>query len=101
MDQPRLFRPHLGTNWCIALARRCRGRDAATWAGLRGTSSRAPPPRAFPAIQRKEAQWWRDASIAYFQTFSRLPLPEGEAPPEHPLEYYKALEFPHAPGDTQ
>jgi alpha-glucuronidase len=53
---------------------------------------------AFLRIQRKEAQWWRDASIAYFQTFSRRPLPAGYAPPEHPLEYYESLEFPYAPG---
>ncbi len=54
---------------------------------------------AFLAIQEKEAQWWRDASIAYFQTFSQRPLPEGYAPPAHPLEYYESLEFPYAPGN--
>jgi alpha-glucuronidase len=53
---------------------------------------------AFLAIQEKEARWWRDASIAYFQTFSRRPLPEGVAAPEHALDYYKALSFPYAPG---
>ena len=53
---------------------------------------------SFLAIQQKEAQWWRDASIAYFQTFSQRPLPAGFAPPEHPLDYYKSLAFPFAPG---
>jgi alpha-glucuronidase len=53
----------------------------------------------FLAIQRTEAQWWRDASIAYFQTFSGLPLPAGEAPPAHALDYYEALSFPYAPGN--
>ncbi len=79
------------------------GRMQATWAGLRGRidDQRHHQVDRFLAIQRDEAQWWRDASIAYFQTFSGLPLPLGEAPPAHPLEYYKALEFPHAPGDTQ
>jgi len=73
------------------------------WAGLRGhvDAERHHQVERFLAIQRKEAQWWRDASVAYFQTFSGLPLPEGEAPPPHSLEYYKSLEFPHAPGDTQ
>ncbi|WP_132089556.1 alpha-glucuronidase family glycosyl hydrolase [Caulobacter sp. BK020] len=52
----------------------------------------------FLAIQRNEAQWWRDASIAYFQTFSGLPLPAGEAPPAHSLDYYESLNFPYAPG---
>ncbi len=54
---------------------------------------------AFLGIQEKEAQWWRDASIAYFQTFSRRPLPAGLAPPAQSLDYYEALEFPNAPGD--
>lgn len=53
---------------------------------------------AFLKIQEKEAKWWRDASIAYFQTFSKRPLPAGFAPPEQSLDYYKSLEFPYAPG---
>jgi alpha-glucuronidase len=53
---------------------------------------------AFLAIQEKEAKWWRDACIAYFQSVSKRPLPAGAAPPEHPLEYYQSLEFPYAPG---
>jgi alpha-glucuronidase len=52
----------------------------------------------FLAIQLNEAHWWRDASIAYFQTFSGLPLPAGEAPPAHSLDYYRSLRFPYAPG---
>jgi len=50
------------------------------------------------AIQAREARWWRDASIAYFQSKSGLPLPAGIAPPEHDLDWYKALDFPYAPG---
>jgi alpha-glucuronidase len=50
------------------------------------------------ATQGREAKWWRDASIAYFQSISRRPLPAGVAPPEHSLDYYKSLEFPNAPG---
>jgi alpha-glucuronidase len=53
---------------------------------------------SFLEIQEKEAKWWRDACIAYFQTFSERPIPEGYAQPEHSLEYYKSLEFPYAPG---
>jgi alpha-glucuronidase len=73
----------------------------ATWDGLADEidAGRHAQVAAFLAIQEKEAQWWRDASIAYFQTFSRRPLPEGHAPPPQSLEYYKALEFPFAPGD--
>lgn len=75
----------------------------ATWAGLAGRidAGRHAQVAAFLAIQQDEAQWWRDASIAYFQSISGLPLPAGAAPPPHPLDHYKALEFPHAPGDTQ
>jgi len=40
---------------------------------------------AFLAIQEKEAQWWRDACIAYFETFSHMPMPAGHAPPPHDL----------------
>jgi alpha-glucuronidase len=54
---------------------------------------------AYLAIQEREAQWWRDACIAYFQTFSKRPLPAGYAPPAHPLEWYQALKFPYAPGN--
>ncbi|HEY0942838.1 MAG TPA: alpha-glucuronidase family glycosyl hydrolase [Steroidobacter sp.] len=53
---------------------------------------------AFLKIQKDEAKWWRDASIAYFQTFSKRPVPAGFAPPEHSLDYYKSLEFPYTPG---
>ena len=52
----------------------------------------------FLAIQEKEAKWWRDACIAYFQTFSRRPLPAGAVPPAQSLEYYQSLQFPYAPG---
>jgi alpha-glucuronidase len=73
----------------------------ATWAGLR---DRIDPQRhqqvaAFLQIQREEAQWWRDASVAYFQSVSGRPLPAGERPPPQPLSYYQALQFPFAPGD--
>ncbi|HWM26879.1 MAG TPA: alpha-glucuronidase family glycosyl hydrolase [Woeseiaceae bacterium] len=53
---------------------------------------------AFLRIQANEARWWRDACIAYFQTFARRPLPKGYAAPEHSLDWYRALQFPNAPG---
>lgn len=56
---------------------------------------------AFLAIQEDEALWWRDASIAYFQSLSHRPLPAGFAPPAHPLSYYEALRFPYAPGQAE
>jgi len=71
-----------------------------TWAGLGKyvDAERFAQVSAFLSIQEQEAQWWRDACIAYFQTFSKRPLPAGFAPPAHPLEYYRQLRFPYAPG---
>jgi alpha-glucuronidase len=73
----------------------------ATWMGLEPyvDAERYAQVAAFLAIQEQEARWWRDAFIAYFQTFSKRPLPPGFAPPAHPLEYYQALKFPYAPGN--
>ena len=71
-----------------------------TWAGLESyvDKERFAQVTAFLSIQEQEAQWWRDACIAYFQAFSKRPLPAGVAPPAHPLEYYQSLKFPYAPG---
>jgi alpha-glucuronidase len=76
------------------------GRMRDTWASLAPyvDAERHAQVAAFLAIQEQEARWWRDACIAYFQTFSKRPLPDGFAPPAHPLEYYQALKFPYAPG---
>jgi alpha-glucuronidase len=53
------------------------------------------------AVQAREARWWRDASLAYWMSLNRLPLPPGSAPPEHDLAWYEALSFPDAPGNPQ
>ena len=73
----------------------------ATWQGLAPfvDAERHEQVATFLKIQGKEAKWWRDASIAYFQTFSKRPLPAGFVPPEQSLDYYKSLEFPYAPGN--
>ena len=49
-------------------------------------------------IQYKEAVWWRNACVLYFQTFSGMPIPEGLEKPDHTLDYYMSLNFPYAPG---
>ena len=71
-----------------------------TWAGLsdKVDAERYAQVSTFLGIQEHEARWWRDASIAYFETFSHRPLPAGYAPPAHDLQYYEALCFPYAPG---
>jgi alpha-glucuronidase len=53
---------------------------------------------AFLNIQEREARWWRDASITYFQSLSRLPLPPGSRAPEHDLQWYREIQFKHVPG---
>lgn len=77
------------------------GTMRSTWDGLEPyvDAERYAQVAAFLCIQEREAQWWRDASIAYFRTFSERPLPPGIAPPAHSLDYYESLDFPYAPGD--
>ena len=40
-------------------------------------------------IQERDAIWWRDACLLYFQGFSKRPLPAGVEKPAHTLETYK------------
>ena len=42
------------------------------------------------AIQERDAVWWRDACLLYFQTFAKRPLPSGVEQPAKTLEEYKA-----------
>lgn len=53
------------------------------------------------ARQEKEARWWRDASIAYWQAVARRPLPAGVTAPPHSLATYRAIRFRHVPGDPE
>jgi alpha-glucuronidase len=48
-------------------------------------------------IQSKEAIWWRNACVLYFQTFSKRPIPSELEKPDKTLEYYENLSFPYAP----
>jgi alpha-glucuronidase len=49
-------------------------------------------------IQKREARWWRDACVLYFQTFSQRDLPPGYEPPERTLEEYRAIRHYYVPG---
>lgn len=71
-----------------------------TWERLRPAvdAERFNQTKAFLGIQYREAKWWRDASLAYFQSIANRPLPSGSQPPEHGLNWYKAQNFPYAPG---
>jgi alpha-glucuronidase len=76
------------------------GQMRAAWAKMKPfvDPQRYDETAAYLAIQEKEAKWWRDACIAYFQSISKRPLPAGVEPPEHPLAYYESLNFPYAAG---
>ncbi|MBR6844906.1 MAG: alpha-glucuronidase [Bacteroidales bacterium] len=41
--------------------------------------------------QVRDAEWWKDACLLYFQTFSRQPLPDFVEPPIHTLDELKAI----------
>jgi alpha-glucuronidase len=72
-----------------------------TWAGLRGRvdDERFQEITTFLRVQEKEARWWRDACVLYFQTFSRKPIPPGFEAPEHTLEYYMNINNRYVPGN--
>jgi alpha-glucuronidase len=76
-------------------------RMQATWKSLEGRidAERYEQARAFLAIQEKEARWWRDACVLYFQTFSGKPIPDGYERPAHDLEHYMAITKRYVPGN--
>lgn len=43
------------------------------------------------AVQYREAQWWRDACVLYFQQYSKMPIPAPFKAPERSLEEIKEL----------
>jgi alpha-glucuronidase len=69
------------------------------WRSVRAAidSERFAEVDSFLTIQDREARWWRDAALSYFQTFSRLPIPDRYEGPEHPLDYYERLRCPADP----
>lgn len=50
-------------------------------------------------IQHKEAKWWRDACLLYFQQYSGKELPLSVEKATQSLDYFKSLKFPFAPGN--
>jgi alpha-glucuronidase len=54
--------------------------------------------RALLQIQEKEARWWRDSCLLYFQTFSNLPIPPEYEQPAESLDYYVNLKHYYVPG---
>ncbi|WP_347157773.1 alpha-glucuronidase family glycosyl hydrolase [Pontibacter chitinilyticus] len=54
--------------------------------------------KSYLAIQEQEAEWWRNACLLYFQTFSKQPIPAGVEKPDHTLDYYEQLDPKFVPG---
>jgi alpha-glucuronidase len=71
------------------------------WDGLKNfiDEERFQQVKMLLSVQEKESVWWRNACLLYFQTFSKMPIPENYGQPDHTLEYYKGLRFPYAPGN--
>jgi alpha-glucuronidase len=71
-----------------------------TWDSLKGQvdNDRFEHVKSLLRIQEKEARWWRNACVLYFQTFSKMPIPAGYEKPDKPLEYYENLQFHFVPG---
>jgi alpha-glucuronidase len=74
-------------------------RMRATWNGLGAyvDGARFGDVKMLLAIQEQEARWWRDACLLYFQTFSRLPFPDGCQPPAGRLDDYRLLKHSYVP----
>jgi alpha-glucuronidase len=92
---------HGRTLWNELVARYNAGVDSVrsmqrTWNAQRGRidDERFGDVAAFLAIQEKEARWWRDAALSYFQSFSHLPIPAPYEQPAHSLEYYEHVRCP-------
>jgi alpha-glucuronidase len=62
------------------------------WNGLEGKidGERFTAVKQYLVMQHRDAVWFRDASLAYFQTFAKRPFTGGYKP-KYPLEYYRKL----------
>jgi alpha-glucuronidase len=94
------------TLWDELTGRYCRGVQAVaamrqTWSGLQAfvDAERYEETRAFLEIQENEARWWRDASVLYFQTFSKRPIQDSCGPPAETLEHYMSITNRYVPGN--
>jgi alpha-glucuronidase len=86
------------TLWNELVTRYYTGADSVTWMQQRWATTKAAVDPALFAdvagrleIQRREALWWRDACVLYFQTYSKQPLPAPFVPPTRTLADVKTL----------
>jgi alpha-glucuronidase len=71
-----------------------------SWKGLEGKldEERFNQVSSLLTIQQKEARWWRNACLLYFQQYSQRPFPEEIEQPDGSLEEYRRMRFRYAPG---
>lgn len=71
-----------------------------TWNTMKGKidDTRFEQVKELLAIQKNEAQWWRNACVLYFQKFSKMPVPPSYEKPDHDLKYYQDQKFYFLPG---
>jgi alpha-glucuronidase len=53
---------------------------------------------ALLTVQEREARWWRDACLLYFQTFSKREIPPELERPRGTLSEYRAIRHYFVPG---
>jgi len=72
-----------------------------SWSALAGhiDNERLVHVAALLKRQERDACFWRDGCLLYFQTFSKRPLPAGVEPADHPLEYYRDFRQQNYPGN--
>ena len=72
-----------------------------TWAALADKidSERHTHVEQLLTRQERNAVFWRDGCLLYFQTFSKRPLPAGVEPARQPLEYFINFHLSYVPGD--
>jgi len=86
------------TLWNELCTRYYTGADSVQWLQKQWAAARpALDPATYADVaarlqtQQKEALWWRDACVLYFQPFARQPIPAPFAPPARSLAEVKEL----------
>ena len=81
------FRYQSGVDWARATRK--------AWSALKGSidAERHAAVGRKLAIQERDAVWWKDASLSYFATHSKMPLPAGVEKPLRTLEEYKRTDL--------
>lgn len=71
-----------------------------TWNNLEGKidSERFKHVQSLLKIQVSDAVEWRNACLLYYQSFSKLPIPDKYEQPDKPLKYYMNVDRKFLPG---